>query len=242
MIATAAIKETIDSVAGHPSRDTSSAAALTAFAVLAHLFRPAVAGLLRPVRESFRAVIAEGRRLRAEFTARATSGRYEGESRANQRRLVRSLPLPASPPAFPPACRWLERGSRARDIRQGRDSLARSGTPRRRQRCSHRLPASDTTSHDVVGLMPAPERKRFLTHAQPRTSCSPQARTAPIAARPVRPWLPMRELEALEAASSESGRDGVDTGATAIRRRGAVRRLRRASPSARRKRPGAARR
>lgn len=78
MIGTAAIKETIDSIAGHPSRDTSSAAALIAFAVLAHLFRPAVAGLLRAVRESFRAVIAEGLRLRAEFTARAASGRYEG--------------------------------------------------------------------------------------------------------------------------------------------------------------------
>ena len=78
MIGTAALKETIDSIAGHPSRETSSAAALIAVAVLAHLSRPAVAGLLREVRESFRAVIAEGRRLRAQFTARAASGRYEG--------------------------------------------------------------------------------------------------------------------------------------------------------------------
>jgi hypothetical protein len=78
MIGTAAFRETVDSIAGHPSRDTSSAAALIAFAVLAHLFRPAVAGLLRAVRESFRAVIAEGRRLRAEFTTRAASGQYDG--------------------------------------------------------------------------------------------------------------------------------------------------------------------
>jgi hypothetical protein len=77
MIGTAALRETVDSIAGHPSRDTSSAAALIAFAVLAHSFRPAVAGFLRTLRESFRAVIAEGRRLRAEFTARAASGRYE---------------------------------------------------------------------------------------------------------------------------------------------------------------------
>jgi hypothetical protein len=76
MIGTAAIKETIDSIAGHPSRDTSSAAALIVLAVLAHLFRPAVAGLVRAGRESFGAVIAEARRLRTEFTARAESGRY----------------------------------------------------------------------------------------------------------------------------------------------------------------------
>ena len=78
MIGTAAFRETVDSIAGHPSRDTSSAAALIAFAVLAHSFRPAVADLLHAVRESFRAVVAEGRRLRVEFTARAASGRYEG--------------------------------------------------------------------------------------------------------------------------------------------------------------------
>jgi hypothetical protein len=78
MIGTAALRETVDSMAGHPSRDTSSAVALIAFAVLVHLVHPTVAGLFRTVRGSFRAVIAEGLRLRAEFTARATSGRYEG--------------------------------------------------------------------------------------------------------------------------------------------------------------------
>jgi hypothetical protein len=77
MIGAAALKETLDSIAGHPSRDTSSAAALIAFAVLAHLSRPAVEGSLRAVRESFRGVIAEALRLRVRFTARAASGRYD---------------------------------------------------------------------------------------------------------------------------------------------------------------------
>jgi hypothetical protein len=63
MIGTAALKETLDSVAGHPSRDTSSAAALIVFAVLAHSFRPAVERSLRAVRESFRAFKAEARRI-----------------------------------------------------------------------------------------------------------------------------------------------------------------------------------
>jgi hypothetical protein len=78
MIGTAAFKETVDSIAGHPTRDTPFAAALIAFAVLAHSFRPAVAGLLRALRESARAVAAAALRLRTEFTARATSGRYDG--------------------------------------------------------------------------------------------------------------------------------------------------------------------
>jgi hypothetical protein len=63
MIATAALKETLDSVAGHPSRDTSSAAGLIVFAVLAHSFRPAVEGTVRAVAESVRGVIAEARRI-----------------------------------------------------------------------------------------------------------------------------------------------------------------------------------
>jgi hypothetical protein len=63
MIETAALKETLDSVAGHPSRDTFSVAALIVFAVLAHSFRPAVEGSLRAVRESVRGVISEARRI-----------------------------------------------------------------------------------------------------------------------------------------------------------------------------------
>ena len=44
MIATGAFKETVDSIAGRPSRDTRFAAALIVLAVLAHSFRPAVSG------------------------------------------------------------------------------------------------------------------------------------------------------------------------------------------------------
>jgi hypothetical protein len=65
MIGAAALKETLDSVAGHPSRDTSSAAALIVFAVLAHSFRPAVEGSLRAVGESVRGVMSEARKVRA---------------------------------------------------------------------------------------------------------------------------------------------------------------------------------
>ena len=70
MIATAVLKETVDSVAGQPSRDTSSAAALIVFAVLVHSFRPAVERSLRAVGESVRGVIAEARKVRAAI------GRY----------------------------------------------------------------------------------------------------------------------------------------------------------------------
>lgn len=63
MIGTAALKETLDSVAGHPSRDTSGAAALIVFAVLAHSFRPAIEGSIRAVEESVRGVISEARRI-----------------------------------------------------------------------------------------------------------------------------------------------------------------------------------
>ena len=77
MIGAVALKEALDGVAGPPSRDAPFAAALIAFAVLTHAFRPAFADSLRAVRGSFRAVIAEALKLRAEFTARATSGRYD---------------------------------------------------------------------------------------------------------------------------------------------------------------------
>ena len=63
MIGAGALKETLDSVAGHLSRDMSSAAALILFAVPAHSFRPAVEGSLRAVRESVRGVIAAARRI-----------------------------------------------------------------------------------------------------------------------------------------------------------------------------------
>ena len=72
MIATAAFKETVDRIAGRPSRDTSFAAALIVFAVLTHSFRPAVAGSLGALRKSVRAVITQGLRLRAWFAARGS--------------------------------------------------------------------------------------------------------------------------------------------------------------------------
>lgn len=68
MIATAAFKETVDGIAGRPSRDKDFAAALIVFAVLTHSFRPAVAGL----RKSVRAVITQGLRLRVWFAARGS--------------------------------------------------------------------------------------------------------------------------------------------------------------------------
>jgi len=66
MIATGAFKETVDSIAGRPSRDTPFAAALIVLAVMTHSFRPAVGAL----RKSVRAVITQGLRLRALFAAR----------------------------------------------------------------------------------------------------------------------------------------------------------------------------
>jgi hypothetical protein len=72
MIATAGLRETVDRIAGHPSRDAPFAAVLIAFAVLMHSFRPAVAGSLRALRESARAVITQGLRLRGWFAARGS--------------------------------------------------------------------------------------------------------------------------------------------------------------------------
>jgi hypothetical protein len=62
MLGAAALKETLDSVAGPPSRRTSSAAALIVVAVLAHSFRPAIEGTLGAARESVRDVMLEVRK------------------------------------------------------------------------------------------------------------------------------------------------------------------------------------
>lgn len=70
VLATAAFKETVDSIAGEPSTDTSFAAGLILFAVAAHALRPAVAGSLDALRKSSRTVITEGLKLRARFAAR----------------------------------------------------------------------------------------------------------------------------------------------------------------------------
>ena len=72
MIATAAFKETVDTIAGPPSRDTSFAAALIAFAVVTHSFRPAIAASLGALKKSVRAVMTQGLRLRAWFAARGS--------------------------------------------------------------------------------------------------------------------------------------------------------------------------
>jgi hypothetical protein len=69
-IATATFKETVDSIAGRPSRDMPFAAELIAFAVLAHSLRPAVAGSFGALRKSVRTVITQGLRLRAWFARR----------------------------------------------------------------------------------------------------------------------------------------------------------------------------
>jgi hypothetical protein len=66
LIVTAGFKESVDSIAGQPSRRTSFAAALIVLAVVAHSLRPAVAR----VRHSIRAVMTQGLRLRAWFSAR----------------------------------------------------------------------------------------------------------------------------------------------------------------------------
>ena len=68
MIATAGFKETVDRIAGRPSTDTPFASALIIFAVLMHSVRPAAAGL----RKSVRAVVTQGLRLRAWFSARGS--------------------------------------------------------------------------------------------------------------------------------------------------------------------------
>jgi hypothetical protein len=70
LIGTAALRETVDSIAGRPSRNIPFAAALIAFAVLAHSFRPAVVGSLGALRKSVRAVITQGLKLRGWFGAR----------------------------------------------------------------------------------------------------------------------------------------------------------------------------
>jgi hypothetical protein len=66
MIGAAAVRETVDGIAGHPSRDTSSAVALIAFAVVAHSTRPAVERSLHAVRQALTRLRAEIRRGWAE--------------------------------------------------------------------------------------------------------------------------------------------------------------------------------
>jgi hypothetical protein len=63
MIGAAAAKETLDSIAGHPARDITPAAALITVALVVHLFRPAVKRSVRAVEEAGRDVVAEARKI-----------------------------------------------------------------------------------------------------------------------------------------------------------------------------------
>jgi hypothetical protein len=63
MIAAAAAKETLDSIAGNPSRDMTPAAALITLALVVHLFRPAVRRLVRAIEEAGRDVLVEARKI-----------------------------------------------------------------------------------------------------------------------------------------------------------------------------------
>ena len=70
MIAAAVFKESVDGIAGGPNREMPFAAALIVFAMVAHFFRPAVAGSLGELRKSVAAAMTQGLRLRAWFAAR----------------------------------------------------------------------------------------------------------------------------------------------------------------------------
>ena len=65
MIGTAVAKETVNSIAGHPARDTPFAAALIALAMTVYTFRAATKRLLHAVRPTFRHLAAAEHRVRA---------------------------------------------------------------------------------------------------------------------------------------------------------------------------------
>jgi hypothetical protein len=65
MIGAAVARETVDSIAGHPARDTPSAAALIALAMTVYTFRAAVKRLLHEVKPAFRHLVAAEHRVRA---------------------------------------------------------------------------------------------------------------------------------------------------------------------------------
>lgn len=67
MVATSLFKDSVDRVLGR--KETPFAVALIVFALLTHSLRPLVVGTLGVLRESGRAVITQGLRLRAWFVA-----------------------------------------------------------------------------------------------------------------------------------------------------------------------------
>lgn len=65
IIGAAAARETVNSIAGHPARDTPSAAALIAFALTAYGLRAVLKRLVHEVRPAFRHLRAAEHRVRA---------------------------------------------------------------------------------------------------------------------------------------------------------------------------------
>jgi hypothetical protein len=65
MIGAAVAKETVNSIAGHPTRDTPFAAALIALAITVYTFRATTKRLLHAVRPTFRHLAAAEHRVRA---------------------------------------------------------------------------------------------------------------------------------------------------------------------------------
>ena len=65
MIGVAAARETVNSIAGHPARDTPSAAELIALAMTLYAFRAAIKRPLHAVRPSLRRIVAAAHRVRA---------------------------------------------------------------------------------------------------------------------------------------------------------------------------------
>lgn len=65
MIGAAMAKEAVNSIAGHPARDTPFAATLIALAVTVHAFRTPMRRLLHGVRQSLRHVVGAAHKARA---------------------------------------------------------------------------------------------------------------------------------------------------------------------------------
>jgi hypothetical protein len=65
MIGAAVARETVNSIAGHPARDTPFAAALIALAMTVYTFRAGIKRLLHAVRPSLRHLVAAAHRVRA---------------------------------------------------------------------------------------------------------------------------------------------------------------------------------
>ena len=94
MIGAAVARETVDSIVGHPARDTRFAAALIAFAMTVYALRTATKRLLHAVRPSFRHLVAAEHSVRAamrrwgispsDVQASGADARAVGEDRAHE--------------------------------------------------------------------------------------------------------------------------------------------------------------